>query len=367
MIRYLTAGESHGPALTAILEGMPAGIEINEEDFAVVLKKRQAGYGRGKRSKLEPEKVEVLSGIVNGKTIGSPIALMIRNADYPNHEHYMAPFNASEPEAGKINIPLPGHADLAGMFKYGFDNCRYVRERASARETAIRTAVSVPARALLKSKGIRSLCMVSRIGDIEAAINTEASYDELEAAIKAVGDDFLTPDKKVVPSWKALIDKCNETNTSLGGSGVVIVFGLPAGLGSYVEYDRKLDGRLAAAIMSVPAIKACEIGNAIEISKLQGNAADKIIYDEKQGYTRSGNLAGGLEGGISNGQPLVIKFYMKPLPANSKVDSVDLTTGKAVKPDYYRSDVQAVTAAAVVVESVIALELASAISEHTRF
>lgn len=367
MIRYLTAGESHGPALTAILEGMPAGIEIKEDDFITVLKKRQAGYGRGKRCKLEPEKVEILSGIVNGKTIGSPIAIMIKNADYTNHAGYMAPFNAENPESGKINIPLPGHADLAGMLKYGFDDCRYVRERASARETAIRTAISVPARCFLKSKGISSVCMVSSIGGIDADIDTEASREELEKAIKAVGDDFLTPDKKVVPAWKALIDKCAENNTSLGGSGVVIVYGLPVGLGSYVEYDRKLDGRLAAAVMSVPAIKACEIGSGIELSKTQGNAADAIIYDEKQGFSRLGNLAGGIEGGVSNGQPLVIKFYMKPLPANSRVSSVDLTTGKAVMPDFYRSDVQAVTAAAVVVESVIALELASALSNNTRF
>ncbi len=361
MLRYLTAGESHGPALTAILEGMPPGIEICEEDFVSLLRKRQAGYGRGKRCQLEPERVEILSGIVGGKTIGSPIALMIRNADYKNHQPYMDPLKLSDEEKGKINIPLPGHADLAGMLKYGFNDCRYVRERASARETAIRTAISVPARCLLKSRGISSVCMVDSIGGINADIDLNATREELEKSINEVGYDFMTPDKGVVAAWKSLIDKCAESNTSLGGSGVVIFYNLPVGLGSYVEYDRRLDGRLAAAVMSVPAIKACEIGNAIELAKMHGNAADAIIYDEGKGYSRSGNLAGGLEGGVSNGQPLIIKFYMKPLPANSNVNSVDLTTGRTAKPDFYRSDIQAVTAAAVVVESVVALELASAL------
>ena len=367
MIRYLTAGESHGPALVGILEGMPAGIEVKYEDFYRILKKRQAGYGRGKRCKIETEKVEVLSGIVNGKTIGSPIALLMRNNDYENHKHYMAPFNASNPEAGKINVPLAGHADLAGMLKYGFDNCRYVRERASARETAMRTAISVPARALLKTKGIESLCMVSEIGGIEADIDTDVPFDDLKSAINEVGVDFLTPDKKVVGAWKNLIDDCAQKHTSLGGSGIIIVRNLPVGLGSYVEYDRKLDGRLASVVMSVPAIKGCEIGSAIRMSKSIGSCADKILYSEEKGFSRFGNCAGGLEGGVSNGQPLVVKFYMKPLPANNGIESVDLTTKKAVKPEFYRSDVQAVTAASVVIESVILLELASAVSDYYRF
>lgn len=361
MLRYLTAGESHGPALTGILEGMPSGIEIKQSDFDALLKKRQAGYGRGKRCKLEPEKVEVLSGIVAGRTIGSPVSLLIRNADFENHRHYMDPFEAADP-AGNINIPLPGHADLAGMLKYGFDNCRYVRERASARETAIRTALSVPARKLLQSKNITSVCMVESIGGVKADINLNASESEILAGLNEVGDDFLTPDKNVVQKWKSLIDAASDKNISLGGSGIVIFYGLPMGLGSYVEYDRRLDGRLAAVVMSIPAIKGVEIGNAVELAKMQGGAADSIIYDEQKGFCRSGNVAGGLEGGVTNGQPLVIRFHMKPLPANSGIDSVDLRTGKAVKPDFYRSDIQAVTAAAVVVESVIALELASEIT-----
>ena len=358
MLRYLTAGESHGPALTAILEGMPPGVRIEPEDFDIVLKKRQAGYGRGKRCKIESDKVEVLSGIVNGITIGTPIALMIRNSDYEKHKHYMAPFNANDVEAGRINIPLPGHADLPGMIKYGFKDCRYVRERASARETAIRTAVSVPARCFLKEKGISSICMVESIGGIKADINLEASKDEIEKKLKEVGDDFLTPDKDIVASWRKLIDDCEKKNISLGGSGIVVFYGLPVGLGSYVEYDRKLDGKLASVIMSIPAIKGCEIGNASEIAKMHGKAVDEILYRNNMFY-RSSNYAGGLEGGITNGQPLIIRFYMKPLPSNSNINSVDLTNGNVCKPDYYRSDIQAVTAAAVVVESVVALELAS--------
>ena len=358
MLRYLTAGESHGPALTAILEGMPPGIKIEPEDFDLLLKKRQVGYGRGKRCKIEPEKVEVLSGIVNGLTIGTPIALMIRNSDYDNHKHYMAPFNASNTEAGKINVPLPGHADLPGMIKYGFKDCRYVRERASARETAIRTAMSVPARCLLKENGITSVCMVESIGGIKADLNLTASKDEIENAINEVGDEFLTPDKKIVNAWKDLIDDCEKKNVSLGGSGVVIFYGLPVGLGSYVEYDRRLDGKLASVIMSIPAIKGVEIGNASELTKMHGNSVDEIKYGTK-GFYRFGNYSGGLEGGMTNGQPLIIRFYMKPLPSNSMVNSVDLITKKVSKPGFYRSDIQAVTAAAVVVESVVALELAS--------
>lgn len=360
MLHYLTAGESHGPALTGILEGMPPGIEIKQEDFDYLLKKRQVGYGRGKRCEIEQDKVEVLSGIVNGVTIGSPIALMIRNSDYENHKHYMSPFETTNPEEGKINIPLPGHGDLAGMLKYGFKDCRYVRERASARETAIRTAISVPARCFLKTKGISSLCMVESIGDIKANINIESSKEELENAINSNGYDFLTPDKNVIPLWKSLIDDCKKDNKSLGGSGIVIFYNLPVGLGSYVEYYRRLDGIISSAVMSIPAIKGCEIGNSIELSKSLVNAGDKIIYDDRKGYSRQGNLMGGLESGMTNGQPLVVRFYMKPLPANSRVESVDLNTKKIVKTDFYRSDIQAVTAASVVVESVISIELASA-------
>ena len=362
MLRYLTAGESHGPALTAILEGMPPGIKIKEEDFDLILKKRQAGYGRGKRCEIETDKVEVLSGIVNGVTIGSPIALMIKNKDFENHKDYMAPFNAVNTKKGEINTPLPGHADLAGMIKYGFKDCRYVRERASARETAIRTAISVPARCLLKEKGITSICMVESIGGITANYNLESSQKELETAIEKNGSDFLTPDSNIISSWKAIIDKCSEEKTSLGGSGVIIFYNLPIGLGSYVEYDLRLDGILAKAVMSIPAIKGIEIGNAFELSKTHGNATDRIKFDKNKGFYRTSNLAGGLEGGMTNGQPLVIRFFMKPLPANSKVESVDLITGEMVKPDFYRSDIQAVTAAAIVVESVVALELASVLS-----
>ncbi len=361
MLRYLTAGESHGPALTAILEGMPPGISIAQEDFDEILKKRNSGYGRGKRSQMEPEKVEVLSGIVNGKTIGSPIAIMIRNADYENHKAYMAPFNATNPESGEINIPLPGHADLAGMIKYGFKDCRYVRERASARETAIRTAISVPARNFLKEKGITSICMVESIGGIKANIDIDASKENLEKSIKENGYDYLTPDKNIISQWKSLIDNCKEKNTSLGGSGIIIFYGLPIGLGNYVEYDRRLDGIISQSIMSIPAIKGIEIGNAYTLALNRGNSADKILFDEEKGFYRSSNLAGGLEGGMTNGQPLIIRFYMKPLPANSKIESVDLRTKKAFCSEYYRSDTQAITAAAVVVESVVSIEIASAL------
>ena len=314
MLRYLTAGESHGSALTAILEGLPPNIEIRQEDFDNLLKKRLAGYGRGNRTKIESDKVEVLSGIVNGKTIGSPISIIIRNSDFENHKDYMAPFGAANVDIGRIDIPLPGHADLAGMIKYGFDNCRYVRERASARETAIRTAISVPARCFLKSKGISSLCMVESIGELKANINFDSSEEDLKRLLISNGDDFLTPDSDIIPKWKSLIDECKKQNQSLGGSGVVIFYNLPIGLGSYVEYDKRLDGKIAAAVMSIPAIKGVEIGNATELSKNRNNLVDKINYNKDKGFSRQSNYAGGLEGGMTNGQPLFVRFYMKPLP-----------------------------------------------------
>ncbi|MDD3000573.1 MAG: chorismate synthase [Candidatus Riflebacteria bacterium] len=358
-IRYLTAGESHGPALCGIIDGMPAGIKICEEDFAKLMKKRQSGYGRGKRCQIEPEKVEVLSGIVGGKTTGSPISLLIRNADYENHKAYMHPFN--EPSAeGEILIPLPGHADLAGAIKYGLDNCRIIRERASARETAMRTALSVPARNMLYSKNITSVCLIESIGGAESRVDYSMPEAEIKKMVEKNGEDFLTMDSEIINVWKSLIDEAKANKNSLGGTGCVIFYGLPIGLGSHVQSNRRLDSIIAAAVMSVPAIKGVEIGYAKALSEKRENSTDGIRYDsDKKLFTRTSNFAGGLEGGMTNGQPLVLRFHMKPLPANSRSESVNLKTLQPAYPESYRSDVCAIQAACIVVESVVYLALAN--------
>lgn len=363
-LRLLTAGESHGPALTGILEGMPSGVKVCPEDFSALMRRRLAGYGRGRRSQIESDQVEILSGLIGGVTTGSPIAMFINNADFARHAAYMHPFNPPSPE-GRINVPLPGHADLPGIQKYGFDDCRPVRERASARETAMRTALSVPARKFLAAVGVGFTCFVESIGGVCATVDYAADPSEIAAAVSAVGDEFLTPDAAVIPRWRELIDDCSASNTSLGGTGTVIFYGLPPGLGSHVHFDRRLDGILAGLVMSIPAVRGVEIGLALELSARRASAADSIGFSPASSFVRGSNFAGGLEGGMTNGQPLIIRFHMKPLPGNAAVDSVNLDSLRAEKPAHYRSDIQAVTAASVVAESVVAIQIASEILDFT--
>jgi len=358
-LRYLTAGESHGPALCGILEGLPAGIRVEQSDFATLLRRRRAGYGRGARSRIETDEVEVLSGIIGGLTTGSPVALTIRNRDFEKHAAYMHPF-AADVKAGRIDVPLPGHADLAGTIRYGLHDCRPIRERASARETAMRVALSALPRNLLKQLGVRSTCFVESLGGIKAAIDYAAAPETIAAAVEKNGEEFLTPDAAVIQSWRELTDRCAAQNHSVGGTGAVIFWGLPAGLGSHVHYDRRLDGILAGLVMSIPAVRGVEVGMALELAQSTLSAADPIVAAGSH-ISRTSNHAAGLEGGMTNGQPLIIRFHMKPLPANAGVDSVYLKTGQAAGPAFYRSDVHAVAAAAVVAESVIAIQLASEI------
>ncbi|GAB1355205.1 chorismate synthase [Erysipelotrichia bacterium] len=358
-LRYLTAGESHGPALCGIIEGLPAGIRVEQSDFVSLLQSRRAGYGRGARARIETDEVEVLSGIIGGLTTGSPVALTIRNRDFAKHAAYMHPFTA-DTESGQICVPLPGHADLAGITRYGLHDCRPVRERASARETAMRVALSVPPRNLLKQLGIRSTCFVESLGGIKAAIDYTAAPEAIAAAVEQNGEDFLTPDAAIIQSWRELTDNCAAQNHSIGGTGAVIFWGLPVGLGSHVHYDRRLDGILAGLVMSIPAVRGVEIGMALELAQASRPAVDQIVAAGGQ-TSRTSNHAAGLEGGMTNGQPLVIRFHMKPLPGNAGVDSVDLRTGESASPAFYRSDIHAVAAASVVAESVIAIQLASEI------
>ena len=363
-LRYLTAGESHGPALTGILEGMPAGVAVCPEDFSQLLQRRLAGYGRGQRARIETDQVEVLSGLLGGVTTGSPIALLIRNADFARHAAYMQPFDLPDP-AGQIAVPLPGHADFAGTRKYGLNDCRPIRERASARETAMRTALSVPARCLLKALGIRTTCLVERIGPLAARVDYTIAPELIAAAVVTAGAEFMTPDLEIRKAWQQLIDESAAQKISLGGSGAVICWGLPVGLGSHVQYDRRLDNVLAGLIMSVPAVRGVEFGLATAAAASCEPVADRIDYNPASGFSRGSNLAAGLEGGMTTGQPLIIRFHMKPPPGNAGVASVNLNTLTAEQPAVYRSDTQAVTAAAIAAESVVAIQLASEIIAST--
>lgn len=366
-LRYMTAGESHGFALAGILEGMPSGVGVCSEDFTRLLNHRRIGYGRGARQKIELDKVKVLSGIYNGITIGSPIALIIENIDHPNHSDYMCVFRETENplavSSGIINVPLPGHADLAGAVKYGLDDCRFIRERASARETAMRTALSLPARVLLQELDISSVCMVESIGGVKANIDYSKSVKEQRSAIDCGLYDFLTPDPDIVKVWRNLVDESASQKKSLGGTVSIIFENLPIGLGSHVHYDRRLDARIAGLMMSIPAVKGVEIGQAIELANTRGDIGDAIIYSQNDGWKHTSNFNGGINGGISNGMPIVIRLHMKPLPANSNLPSVNLKTGKISATDYYRSDVHALPATAIVAESIIALELAKQLLE----
>lgn len=352
-LRYLTAGESHGPALVGILDGMPAGVSVNAENFSSLLRKRQAGYGRGPRSQSQPDEVEVISGVVAEKTTGSPVALMIKNHN---------PVNLAN-SADKSLIPLPGHADLPGTIKYRLDDCRLIRERASARETAMRVALSVPPRSFLHELGIRSTCFIDTIGSCKANVDYEADPQVLAKAVEQNGDAFLTPDAQIIPAWSAIIDQSAKKHGSLGGAGSVIFWNLPIGLGSHAQFDRRLDALLAGLVMSIPAVKGVEIsGYAADIAS---QPADAIFYDSLKGYHHRTNHAGGLEGGMSNGSPLIIRFFMKPLPANAGLPSVNLGTGEEAYPSFYRSDTHALAAAAIAAESIVAVQLASEILKVT--
>lgn len=364
-LRYLTAGESHGGVLTGILDGMPAGVRLAYEDFTTVLWRRRSGYGRGSRQQTETDGVKVTAGLRASLTTGAPIALQIENVAHHELRDSMQPFTRSTGKSAVIAVPLPGHADLAGAVKYGLNDCRNIRERASARETAMRVALSVPPRCLLSALGIRSLCLVEQLASLPARIDYETDPAELARLIAGAGDDFLTPDQNIVLPWKKLVDNASAQNTSLGGTAAVIFWNLPIGLGSHTQSDRRLDSRLAALLMSVPAVRGVEIGMARRQAHGKCPAADPIAYSYDDGWQRLSNYAGGIEGGMTDGAPLIVRFHMKPLPANAQLASIDLTTGQPAQTAFYRSDTQAVTAAAVVAESLVAIELASQIIDMT--
>lgn len=353
MLRFLTAGESHGPGLVTIVEGLPKGLEITLSDFSAELARRRQGYGRGKRMSIEQDELEILGGIRHGETLGSPVAVLIRNTEWPKWEAIMSP----EPgAAGKeVTRPRPGHADLAGMIKYDTDDARDILERASARETAARTIAGVLARRLLETFGIEIVSHVVSIGDVESEGPPPGPADI--GAVDASEVRCLDPD--AAHRMIQAIDRAQEDRDTLGGVFEVIAYGVPVGIGSHVQHDRRLDALLAAAMMSIPAIKGVEVGDGFAVAGLPGTKAHDEIVRVDGAIDRETNRAGGTEGGMTNGQPVRVRAAMKPISTLMQpLKTVDMDTGEAAQAVRERSDVCAVPAAAVVGEQMMAVTIA---------
>lgn len=358
MLRYFTAGETHGKCLTAIIEGMPAGIRIDIERINLALARRQKGYGRGGRMKIETDRAEILSGVRGGYTLGSPIALKIENRDFANWESIMGSETATSEKS--VECPRPGHADLPGGMKYNHKDLRNVLERASARETAARVAVGAIAAQVLEGFGVTFSSRVVRIGSVEDASKILDADFYQRVAQSEVGFGDASSEEKAI----AYINMIKEAGETCGGVVETVVSGLPIGLGSYAQYDRKLDARLAGAVMSIQAIKGVEIGIGFEAAILPGSQVhDEISYQEGK-FTHLTNHAGGIEGGITNGEPVVVRAAMKPIPTlYTPLRTVSLADKSEQKASVERSDVCAVPACSVVVEAVVAFEIANAFLE----
>ncbi|MHB1392185.1 MAG: chorismate synthase [Clostridia bacterium] len=357
MLRFLTAGESHGKCLTAIIEGLPSGIEISEEYINKNLHRRQLGYGRGGRMKLETDTVEITAGVRHGKTLGSPLCLVIYNRDYENWTDIMSISKSDAIAMKEVTKPRPGHADLAGSIKYRHKDIRNILERASARETAIRVAAGSVALALLESFGIQIRSYVISIGEVSLSgysVITPEALEIIEAS------PVRCPDKKAELLMIEAIDAAKAAGDSLGGIFTVVAKNIPIGIGSHVHWDRRLDGNLSRAMMSIPGIKGVEIGAGFDAAKLPGSKIhDGIFYDGS--FYRDTNNAGGIEGGISNGEDILISCAMKPIPTLIRpLQSVDIESKEAFPASYERSDVCAVPAASIVGEAAASLELAAA-------
>ena len=368
MLRWLTAGESHGRALMAICEGVPAGVEVATADIAAALARRRAGYGRGARMKFEQDEVELTGGVRHGRTLGGPVAMRIANTEWPKWETVMSPDAVDEQElAGQArNAPLtrprPGHADLAGMQKYGFDDARPVLERASARETAARVAVGEVARRFLRQAlGAEIVSHVVAIGPVRAPDGL-APLPQDAAAVDA--DPVRCLDPAASEAMRAEIDAARMDGDTLGGIVEVLAYGLPPGLGSHAHWDRRLDARLAAALMSIHAIKGVEIGDGLTTATRRGSKAHDEIEGTSEGVRRLTNRAGGIEGGMSTGEPVRARAAMKPISTLPRaLATVDVRTGEPARAINQRSDVTAVPAAGVVAEAMVALVLADAAIE----
>ncbi|MEK6604386.1 MAG: chorismate synthase [Nitrospirota bacterium] len=362
MLRYLNGGESHGKGLIAVLEGIPSGLPLTADDINRDLSRRQKGYGRGGRMRIEQDRVDFWSGVRKGSTLGTPITLHVSNRDWENWKDIMSPEPGPPATEKVVTCPRPGHADLVGAIKYNHRDIRNVLEKASARETAIRVAVGGVAKRLLAEFGMQVYSYTVEIGGVRASaegLTTEQAFQQAEAS------DVRCPDAKSSALMVERIREAKHKGDTLGGIFEVIVTNPPLGLGSYAQWDRRLTGRLAMALMSIQAMKGVEVGMGFEAARRFGSEVhDEIFYDQKAGFIRGGNNAGGLEGGITNGQPIVLRTAMKPIATlYTPKKSVDIQTKEPVEATIERSDICTVPAAGVVGEAVVAYELAAAMVE----
>ena len=364
-MRYLTAGESHGPRLTAIIEGVPAGLPLTADSINAELKRRQGGYGRGARMKIESDKVEITSGVRHGRTMGGPITLNVTNLD---HQKWLDIMNVADVEnkkkgLRKITKPRPGHADLVGGMKYRFDDLRNSLERSSARETTMRVAVGAVAKRLLEEIGVEVASHIVTFGGIDIEVPENLTVSEIKKRARQSEVSIVNPERE--EEIKAYIDQIKKDGDTIGGIVETIVGGVPVGLGSYVQWDRKLDAKIAQGVVSINAFKGVEFGVGFEAGRLKGSQVmDEIIWSKEDGFTRRTNNLGGFEGGMTNGEPIVVRGVMKPIPTLYKpLMSVDIETHEPYKATVERSDPTALPAAGVVMEAVVATVLATEVLE----
>ena len=364
-MRYLTAGESHGPRLTAIIEGVPAGLPLTADYINAELKHRQGGYGRGARMKIESDQVEITSGVRHGLTMGGPITLNVTNLDHQKWLEIMSVADVDEKKKGlrKITKPRPGHADLVGGMKYRFDDLRNSLERSSARETTMRVAVGAVAKRLLEEIGVEVASHIVTFGGIDIDVPDDLTVAEIKERAAQSEVSIVNPERE--EEIKAYIDQIKKDGDTIGGVIETVVGGVPVGLGSYVQWDKKLDAKIAQGVMSINAFKGVEFGVGFEAGRLKGSQVmDEILWSEEDGFTRRTNNLGGFEGGMTNGQPIVVRGVMKPIPTLYKpLMSVDIETHEPYKATVERSDPTALPAAGVVMESVVATVLATEVLE----
>jgi chorismate synthase len=360
-IRFTTSGESHGPGLTAIVEGLPAGLPLNQEELDRDLARRQLGHGRGGRMKIETDRADVISGVRHGTTLGSPVTIRVQNRDYANWEERMNPWPV-DAEVAEVHLPRPGHADLAGIQKFGFSDVRNVLERASARETAARVACGALAKSFLKDFGVQVFSHVVQIGSARAEVPADLEPGDFAAVDES---PVRCLDEAASEAMVAEIDAKRKANESLGGVFEVRVYGLVPGIGSYTSWEGRMDGRLGQAIMSIQAMKGVSVGDAFDIAGRVGSEAhDEIFWTEERGFYRETNRSGGLEGGMTTGEQLVVRGAMKPLPTLTKpLRSVDTESKEPAQALRERTDSCTVPAAGVVGEAMVALVLADAYRE----
>lgn len=361
-MRYFTAGESHGPELTAIIDGLPAGIPISVEEINHDLKRRQGGYGRGGRMLIETDTVEITSGVRHGKTLGSPVTLIVKNDDFKNWETVMGidPVDDRAKKMRRLSKPRPGHADLVGGIKFEHDDLRNVLERSSARETTMRVAIAAICKQMLRELDVEVASHVLEIGGVRSQVPDKMTVAEIQE--KAENSVVRCVDQEIEEAMKEKIDQTKKDKNTIGGVVEVVIGGVPIGLGSHTQWDTKLDGKIAQAVVSINAFKGVEFGVGFEAARLYGSEVmDEIIWNKEDGYTRTSNNLGGFEGGMTNGMPIVVRGVMKPIPTLYKpLQSVDIDTKEVYKASVERSDSSAVPAASVVAEAMVTIEVAKA-------